>query len=403
MTVVSPGLVAYLTTNREFMAPAVADAITSLDLREGARILDVGTGGGGALPPLVTAAGSSGTVLAVDLDPGVIALARKHAELAGVGPRITFQVGDILEILAASAEKFDAIWASDVVWPGNFDDPRLAVATMAGALRAGGVLALFTSNYYQSTFLPGYSRLERTLHTASELRWKLPAGGPIQHDRHVAWLVAAGLHDVRCGCSHGSGSPPNPTRRCAPTLSRQSGPSCSSRHGCTGRTRAVGGRARARPAAADARQRRLCHGRTRLLRRAPDDPLVRAARRQLTASPGEHMVQQLGRRDALRAGLLTTAGLAAGPVLPASTSVPTWRTTRCASARGSGRLRRRPRCGDVADPRRERPGARRDLRATGRDPAGIPAEPGTSSVRRSACAHRVQARGRPAGDCRLGP
>lgn len=94
MTVVSPGLVAYLTTNREFMAPAVADAITSLDLREGARILDVGTGGGGALPPLVTAAGSSGTVLAVDLDPGVIALARKHAELAGVGPRITFQVGD---------------------------------------------------------------------------------------------------------------------------------------------------------------------------------------------------------------------------------------------------------------------------------------------------------------------
>jgi hypothetical protein len=36
------------------------------------------------------------------------------------------------------------------------------------------VVALFYSNYYQAMFLPGHSRLERQLRTASELRWGLP-------------------------------------------------------------------------------------------------------------------------------------------------------------------------------------------------------------------------------------
>lgn len=92
---------------------------------------------------------------------------------------------------------FDAIWAGDFVWPGNFDEPAATVAAMARALRPGGVVALFYSNYYRATFLPGHPRLERKLRTGSELRWGQPVDGDGQHyERHLAWLLAAGLADV---------------------------------------------------------------------------------------------------------------------------------------------------------------------------------------------------------------
>lgn len=47
-----------------------------------------------------------------------------------------------------------------VAWPGNFDDPASIVARMARAVLPVGVVALFYSNYYQSLFLPGRSRLQ---------------------------------------------------------------------------------------------------------------------------------------------------------------------------------------------------------------------------------------------------
>lgn len=91
---------------------------------------------------------------------------------------------------------FDAIWASEVIWPGNFEDPPGVVREMAAALRPGGVLALLSTNYYRATFLPGYSRLERVLRTASELRWQLPGAGPHHTEHQAGWLLDAGLADV---------------------------------------------------------------------------------------------------------------------------------------------------------------------------------------------------------------
>lgn len=195
-----PGLAAYLQTNRDFLISVVDQAIASLGIGHGARVLDAGTGAGGALAPLVRAAGTAGSVLAVDLNPAVLALAGNYAEQLGLAGRVSFQCGDLADVLAEAARSperaFDAIWASDVVWPGNFAEPADIVALMARALRPGGVLALFTSNYYQSTFLPGHSRLERTLRTASELRWGLPDDGPRHPERRLAWLHAAGLADI---------------------------------------------------------------------------------------------------------------------------------------------------------------------------------------------------------------
>lgn len=57
-------------------------------------------------------------------------------------------------------------------------------------------MALFYNNYYQSLFLPGDSRLQRLLFTASQMRWGLPDSGPHRYERHLAWLLAAGLEDI---------------------------------------------------------------------------------------------------------------------------------------------------------------------------------------------------------------
>ncbi|QUX27686.1 class I SAM-dependent methyltransferase [Nocardiopsis akebiae] len=204
------GLIPYLLANRAFVAPAVERAVGAMDLTGRTRLLDAGTGAGGGLVALARAAGPRARVLAVDRDPDVLDLAREHARSEGVSDRVEVRAADLVDVLdeaAGSGDGFDAIWASDVVWPGNFDDPGDLVARAARALRPGGLLGLFTSNYYQAMFLPGHSRLERAARTASELNWGLPSGGPAHYERHTAWMAAAGLLDVRVDVFPRVGSP----------------------------------------------------------------------------------------------------------------------------------------------------------------------------------------------------
>ncbi|MDA2811120.1 methyltransferase domain-containing protein [Nocardiopsis sp. RSe5-2] len=193
------GYVDYLVTNRDFTAPAVAAAITALAVPERdrpLRILDAGTGGGGAVPGLLRLLGpGSGSVLAIDADARAVAAASGRVS----DPRAQIRVADLRDVAADAAGHggpFDLIWSSDVIWPVTFDDPAAIVAELAGALAPGGVLALFTTNYYQSMYLPGHSRLERLIRTASELTWGLPDDGPTHYERLGAWMRQAGLQDV---------------------------------------------------------------------------------------------------------------------------------------------------------------------------------------------------------------
>lgn len=192
-----PDYVDYLITKRDAVAAAVSAAISAIELPgRPRRILDAGTGAGGALPPLLSIADpDTGQVLAIDVDPRAVALAREHTD----DPRADVRVGDLRKVAAAPAENagpFDLIWASDVVWPVTFTDPGQVVAGLAGALAPGGTLALFTDNYYQSMFLPGHSRLERLIRTASELTWTIPDDGPAHYERLGAWMRQARLQDV---------------------------------------------------------------------------------------------------------------------------------------------------------------------------------------------------------------
>lgn len=200
MTSVNPSFLTDLTTGRDFLAPAVECAVMSLNLAIGARVLDAGTGGGGALPPLVRAVGTTGSVLAVDRNPTIVALASDYVDKMGIVDRVTVQLGDIIEVLtdaATAPEKaFDVIWAADVVYPVYFEEPAEVVRRMVQALRPGGVVALFYPKNYYSTVLTGHPRLERGLCTASEISFGSPVDGPHHRERHLAWLLAADLDDV---------------------------------------------------------------------------------------------------------------------------------------------------------------------------------------------------------------
>jgi 2-polyprenyl-3-methyl-5-hydroxy-6-metoxy-1,4-benzoquinol methylase len=195
----------YLVTNRRFSAPAVSDAIAALaELAPSVpdrplRVLDAGTGAGGALPGLLALARpSGGTVVAVDVDARAVDAAGSHVDHSAASA-LDLRTADLLEVAGkarAEGRGFDVIWSSDVVWPATFDDPADIVRVLAGALAPGGVLALYTTNYYQSMFLPGHSRLERLVRTASELTWGLPDDGPAHYERLGAWMRGAGLADV---------------------------------------------------------------------------------------------------------------------------------------------------------------------------------------------------------------
>lgn len=68
--------IAYLRSSALFFSDNVAEAVRALPLAGGMRVLDAGTGGGVAIRPLATAVGEGGGVLAVDLNPKAIDLAK---------------------------------------------------------------------------------------------------------------------------------------------------------------------------------------------------------------------------------------------------------------------------------------------------------------------------------------
>ena len=90
-------------------AQVVSDRLVELaKIQEGNKVLDIATGIG---EPSVTAArrvGSNGRVTAMDLSPGMLAIARERAKENGLANIIDFQEGDA-ETFHLPSTKFDAI------------------------------------------------------------------------------------------------------------------------------------------------------------------------------------------------------------------------------------------------------------------------------------------------------
>lgn len=136
-----------------FAEPELRQAIDTLELTPGMRVLDGGCGSGEALAWLGEQVAPSGEVVGVDL-----ALAHVSAARSFVGPRTTVLQGNLLSMPLAPAS-FDAIWCVNTI--NHLRDAIRGVRALAALLRPGGRLALGQSSLLPDMYFAWDARLER--------------------------------------------------------------------------------------------------------------------------------------------------------------------------------------------------------------------------------------------------
>src|SRR6516162_11494246 len=116
------------------------ETVGKLNLREGARVLDVCCGTGSSAIAAAELVGPSGFVIGIDLADRLLALAREKARRRGL-KNVAFRAADMLE-LDYSAESFDTV----VCIFGIFFVPDMSVAVrqLWRLVRPGGKLAITT-------------------------------------------------------------------------------------------------------------------------------------------------------------------------------------------------------------------------------------------------------------------
>jgi hypothetical protein len=120
-----------------FLQPFTERVFRRAGLDAGMRVLDLGCGAGDVSFLAAELVGPTGSVVGVDRDPGVLAVARRRAEEMGL--RTVFFEECSIDALSAP-EPFDVVVGRFVfVYQA---DPVRALGHVAGLLRPGGILAL---------------------------------------------------------------------------------------------------------------------------------------------------------------------------------------------------------------------------------------------------------------------
>ncbi|MGH8899267.1 MAG: class I SAM-dependent methyltransferase [Egibacteraceae bacterium] len=118
------------------LRPSTVALLESMVIGPGDRCLDVGCGGGHVTMELARLVGSSGHVVGVDLDAEILQLARRDAEVAGLG-NIDFRLGDATQLEEGG---YDVVYTRFVL--GHLSRPEAVVHRMTACLRPGGVLVV---------------------------------------------------------------------------------------------------------------------------------------------------------------------------------------------------------------------------------------------------------------------
>jgi ubiquinone/menaquinone biosynthesis C-methylase UbiE len=140
----------YITQTRAFFAdraatwdakfgddlPAYTAAIAEAAIARGGVALDIGCGTGRALRPLRQSVGPDGRVIALDLTPEMLAVARP----ASVAAQAALVLADARALPLADASA-DAIFAAGLV--NHLPDTNAGLRELARVTRAGGLLVLF--------------------------------------------------------------------------------------------------------------------------------------------------------------------------------------------------------------------------------------------------------------------
>ena len=136
--------------HREF-ASELKGIIESLPIRRGERVLDFACGDGSYARWLARRVGPAGKVLALDISPAFMDVARRFAQRSVAGRRIEFLQGDIHR-LAVAANSFDLVWCAQSLY--SLPDPTDALRRMVTAVRPGGGVAVLENDEFHHVLLP---------------------------------------------------------------------------------------------------------------------------------------------------------------------------------------------------------------------------------------------------------
>jgi len=120
--------------------------LSSADIAEGGRVLDVAAGAGGQTIDIARRVGPSGAVLATDISARILGLASENAAAAGLS-NVTTQIADAQSLGLAGAGFDAAVSRLGLMF---CQQPLVALQEMATALRPGGRLAVVVFSQPQS-------------------------------------------------------------------------------------------------------------------------------------------------------------------------------------------------------------------------------------------------------------
>jgi ubiquinone/menaquinone biosynthesis C-methylase UbiE len=171
--------------------------IEGLPLRPGDRVLDLACGDGVYTRWLAERVGEGGRVLAVDLSPAFLDLARRAVCDDRFSDRVTFAIGD-LRHLPIPDDAFDLVWCAQSLY--SLPDPVDALRRMKCAARPGGVVAVFENDELHHVLLPWPVEVELALRRAELAALSKLSKEPQKFyvGRHLRpTFRAAGLADCR--------------------------------------------------------------------------------------------------------------------------------------------------------------------------------------------------------------
>ena len=151
---------------------------------QGARVLDVGCGGGLLSEAL---AKSGADVVAIDLAPELVKVARLHGLESGVD--VDYRVQSVESLADEQPGSFDAVTCMEML--EHVPDPGAILAACARALRPGGRLFVSTLNRTPAAFalaIVGAEYIARLLPTGTHRYSEF-----IRPSELAAWLRGAGL------------------------------------------------------------------------------------------------------------------------------------------------------------------------------------------------------------------
>lgn len=142
-----------LEPHERMMAESGAAAMDALGDIAGARVLDLGCGGGTTTFALAERVGQGGAAVGLDVSPDLLARARERHFDAGDDPRIRFVEADA------------AVWSSDAPFDALysrcgamfFEDERAAYANLRAQMAPGGRMALLVWAEREACFWGGFA------------------------------------------------------------------------------------------------------------------------------------------------------------------------------------------------------------------------------------------------------